>query len=238
MLTRREFLKSLQAIEKRLTEVWPDGREEHCVQGDGRHFSLPGTSRPVSLSLVERYFLFNFCYKMRCKRVLEIGTGFGLSTVWMARSLQEIDADAMIVTVDNLSEGQLGSRGQKFLKTIAKELDVSRNVRSVVGDAADLCSKESAESFDMIFVDGNHNFNNPIRDYFAGARIVKPKGSIVFHDVQSKYTVGEAIVSGIRDGWSPVVYPTSCRLGVLYRDMIAFDCAQDAYQNAKVLQLC
>ena len=83
-----DYTTGLESLEQELlTPVWPPGRNPRAPW-DGRHFALPRhLLRPISVSFIEARVLANLVALLDCRVVLEIGTGFGYSTAWLARGL-------------------------------------------------------------------------------------------------------------------------------------------------------
>ena len=81
---REHFLAGMADVEGRLDSNWPQGRRPDAVPGSGGNFSLPGFSRPVSVDRIEGRFLYNLAVQLQARVALEIGTGFGYSTLWLA----------------------------------------------------------------------------------------------------------------------------------------------------------
>ena len=80
-------------------------------------------------------------------KVVEIGTLYGYSTLWMARALQ---SDGQVISVDINEKHQ--ARAKELLK---EDLHYSK-IRFVCGNAQQtLSSLESEGPFDMVFIDAN-----------------------------------------------------------------------------------
>lgn len=79
------------------------------------------------------------------KKILEIGTHFGYSTIWIARALED---DAQIVTIERDK-----ARYEMALNNF-KEADLSDKIIAKFGDAEEILSSMQ-EKIDMVFIDAN-----------------------------------------------------------------------------------
>lgn len=132
--------------------------------------------------------LLNLLVRMnKAKRILEIGTLGGYSTIWMARALP---ADGKIVTLE------LDTHHAKVARVNIKRAGLSELVDLRMGPALDslaMLSGEGAGPFDLIFIDADKP-NNP--HYIAGAlRFSKPGTLIIVDNVIRD----GAIVDGLND---------------------------------------
>ena len=107
------------------------------------------------------------------KRILEIGTLGGYSTIWMARALA---ADGMIVTLE------LDSHHARVARSNFERAGVSERVDLRVGPALQSLAALSAENagpFDLIFIDADKP-NNP--NYLSFAMRLSRPGTVIVCD--------------------------------------------------------
>jgi predicted O-methyltransferase YrrM len=118
--------------------------------------------------------LLNLLVRMNnAKRLLEIGTLGGYSTIWMARALP---ADGRIVTLE------LDPHHAKVARDNIKRAGLSELVDLRVGPALDSLAKlsgEGAEPFDFIFIDADKP-NNP--NYLTRAMKLSRPGTVIVCD--------------------------------------------------------
>jgi predicted O-methyltransferase YrrM len=105
------------------------------------------------------------------RRVLEIGTAVGYSTLWMARALP---ADGTIITME-LEEGRAAAA-----RTNLADAGVGDRVSVMVGDAARLVTKVSGP-FDLIFQDGDKQQYESLLDPLADR--LRPGGLLVTDNI-------------------------------------------------------
>jgi predicted O-methyltransferase YrrM len=154
---------------------------------------VPATSRvgesnpPVDLpdgwlSSAEARALHNLA---QGRLVLEIGSWLGRSTVAMARVADHV------VAVDHhhgsaehrFPTGEEADTLRGFIGNLER-YDVRDKVTVCVMDAARLTSLFREDVFDLVFVDGAHDFGSALRDGLAALKLVKLRsvGLVAFHD--------------------------------------------------------
>lgn len=130
------------------------------------------------------------------KRVLEVGSYFGLSTICLAR-----DAES-VLTVDP-HDGRGTPIPQPTFETLQKNLErhnVSDKVTTFIGTLAS--DDFPGGEFDFIFIDGAHDLESVRADIAAVLPMLAPGGLLAFHDYQSSndpdvaVAVNELIAAG------------------------------------------
>jgi len=126
-----------------------------------------------NVSPCQGQFLQILIKMMRAKRVLEIGTLGGYSTVWLARALPE---EGIVLTIESVAHHAATARANLLLA------DVQDRVHLLEGDAKEVLAglvDQKTEPFDLIFNDADKP-NNPI--YLALAlRLARP-GTVMLGD--------------------------------------------------------
>jgi predicted O-methyltransferase YrrM len=123
----------------------------------------------------------------RDRLVLEIGSWLGRSTVAMAQVADHV------VAVDHhhgSAEHQDWQTGEEAdtLRGFVRNLDaygVRDKVSVCVMDAGRLSSLFRPDSFDLVFIDGAHDFGSVLRDGLTALKLVRLRsvGVIAFHDI-------------------------------------------------------
>jgi hypothetical protein len=112
------------------------------------------------------------------KRVLEIGSYFGLSTVCLARTAGEV---VSIDTHDGRGT-EIPQNTFPAFETNLRRYDVDHKVRWTVGTVDDA---HELGDFDLVFIDGGHDAESVGRDIAFALRSLAPNGLIAFHDYKS-----------------------------------------------------
>ncbi|CCA69214.1 related to caffeoyl-coa o-methyltransferase [Serendipita indica DSM 11827] len=135
----------------------------------------------IAVSEAQGKFLFLLCKSIGAKRVLEVGTLGGYSTIWMAKALP---ADGYIITHELYAE-HAAVATENF-----KQAGLSSKIRVVQGPAIDNLHKiPSSEPFDLVFIDADKTNN---ANYFREAeRLVRPGGVIIVDNVVRRGRVAD-----------------------------------------------
>lgn len=106
----------------------------------------------------------------RAKAAVEIGTGAGVSTLWLLKGLP---ADAILTSIDAEPEHQ------RLARTSLAEAGVtSGRVRLIAGRALDVLPRLSDGAYDLVLCDGPPAEG---QDYLAAAlRLLRPGGIVIF----------------------------------------------------------
>lgn len=234
-----EFLRRIRILQAQLTPIWENGRPPKIDPHEGPHWTLPGRSRPVSIGRVESYLLFNLVVHTVARKVFEIGTGFGYSSWWLAGGTAQLDGQRWLGSLDNYTEGTLGIDGFNFAKSGASRLGLADFVHYFWGNSPDIVSQSiGRQRIDLVFIDGDHLGNQPIIDYQAVVQFLHSKSIVVFHDATERYSVPRAILMAKKDGWIPIVLPTSCDMAVCIKDQTQRVLIEKSFQLARNFHLC
>ncbi len=136
------------------TIIAPDGALDEAVAAQ-RAADLPAIEvAPVTGKLI--HLLARIA---GARRVLEIGTLGGYSTIWLARALP---ADGRVVTIEAESRNAEVARGSIDRAGVGAKVDI------LVGRAADvLPTLEGEDAFDLVFIDADKESNTIYLDWAA-----------------------------------------------------------------------
>jgi predicted O-methyltransferase YrrM len=127
----------------------------------------------IQVSPPQGKFLHLLAKVQRARRILEIGTLGGYSTIWLARALP---ADGTLITME------IDRRHAEVAKSNVERAGLSAKVSVLNGDAHDLLAsleKETGEAFDMTFIDAD---KASIPFYFESAMRMSRSGSLILID--------------------------------------------------------
>lgn len=182
------------------------------------------------MSRDEAHILYNLALKFVCRgRCLEIGSHVGWSTVHLALAGIQLD----------VVEPQLSQDPRILLSVIdaLRRAGVQKNVNLVPGyspEAVDaLVEKKAVQNalnnalnaqssnnhlkWGLIFIDGNHDAEGPLKDAIVAERHADVDSLVIFHDLAFpdvargwRHFVG-------REGWSTRIYHTQQIMGIAWR---------------------
>jgi predicted O-methyltransferase YrrM len=144
-------------------------------------------------------FLAVLVRAMGARRVLEIGTSNGYSTLWLADAAQGINGS---VTTVELSAEKVALARENFARASLQD-----RIVQVEGQAADFLASSADESFDLIFLDSE-------RSAYLGwlpqiERLLRPGGLVVVDNATSHAQELAPFMQALRcaSGWSTSLVP-------------------------------
>ena len=149
-----------------------------------------GISDEAGMNPGDRRALYYLVQHLRPGRVLEIGTQAGASTVHLAAGLADAypgSAEPRLLTVDikdvNDSEGAAwrAFRLRQSPRDAMRRLGYDYLVRFQVGRSLEVL-REPGESYDLIFLDGDHRLKTVVAEIPAALRRLRPGGFLLLHD--------------------------------------------------------
>ena len=144
----------------------------------------------------DRRALYHLIAHFRPKRVLEIGTHVGASTIYIASALRRFVVDGRLTTADiidvngpNAAWSSLGMRAAPA--QFISDLGFADITTFVSKPAAEML--RTTERYDLIFLDGDHSILAVYREISAALGILDPQGLILLHDF---YPGGKPLMPG------------------------------------------
>ena len=107
------------------------------------------------------------------KRILEVGSYFGYSSIWMGRAARDIDAQ--LVCVEKSAEQV------EIIRNYIEQDQLTNNMQIIAASGVDQMQKfiDADKSFDMVFIDADKgNYSN----YLDLAAQLLPQGGLVLVD--------------------------------------------------------
>ena len=169
----------------------PTDAQLDAARATNRKAGLP----PIDVSRLQGKFLELLVRISGARRVLEIGTLGGYSTIWLARALPE---DGRIATLE------LNPKHAEVARTNWKNAGVANRIELHVGKAADSLQSlvnAGAAPFDLIFIDAD---KSSIPEYLDWAMKLSRPGTVIVTDnvVRDGKVIrtnsGDADVEGVR----------------------------------------
>lgn len=124
--------------------------------------------------------MYNFVKEHKCERTLEVGMGYGRSAthILAGTGTKHIAMDPF--------QSDYGSKGLKNIEKLGLDgslefhADYSHNVLPKLHAAG--------ETFDFIFIDGDHKFDGVFVDFYYADLMLEEGGHILFHDTWMRST--------------------------------------------------
>ncbi|EJD06021.1 O-methyltransferase family 3 protein [Fomitiporia mediterranea MF3/22] len=125
----------------------------------------------IAVSAAQGKFLNLVARSIRAKRILEVGTLGGYSTIWLTRALP---ADGKLVSLE------IDQLRAKVAQDNLDHAGLMNKVEIKVGPAADtLKALDSSEPFDLVFIDADKPNN---LTYFLEAKRLTRQGAVILVD--------------------------------------------------------
>lgn len=146
----------------------------------------------------ERRAIYQMIAWLKPRRVLEIGTHIGASTLVIAQALRtHAVPDSQLLTGDILDvndpeQGAFSKLGTISPRDGLRQLGLEAHVRFEVKPSLQLMKnlKSLNQKFDLIFLDGDHSASAVYLELSAALDLLAPNGTILLHDF---YPDGKAI---------------------------------------------
>ena len=131
-----------------------------------------------AISPPEGDFLQELIRNNDCRRTVEVGCAFGLSSLFICDALSE-KADPQHVIIDPFQKTEFENRGIRNLER------AGFTFFRLIEEPSELALPSllrSGEQFDLAFIDGCHTFDHTLLDFFYLNRLIKVGGLIVIDD--------------------------------------------------------
>lgn len=146
----------------------------------------------------DRRAIYHLIHSLKPRRVLEIGTHVGASTIHIARALRAAVPGARLTTVDIADVNHprtgawVGVGLDRAPRDMLAQLGCADLVAFVVSPSLAFMAG-TEERFDFIFLDGDHSARAVYLETAAALRLLRPGGVILLHDF---YPGGRPLYAG------------------------------------------
>lgn len=171
-----------------LKHIWRIERERRKLIRDksNRHGKNPiGTFTPVGPEVIGAFAkksttsfwkcLILYGFALRADKVLELGTGFGLSTSYLAAGCMNF-----VLSVD--ADSTCRELAWKLLKNTGLTWNAICEINKF-DKTLDWCNREKLNKFDLAYIDGDHTGPALIRYFKKLIPLMSPNGVIIVDDV-------------------------------------------------------
>lgn len=138
---------------------------------------------PVAVPPEEGECVRSWVLREGATRTIEIGLGYGISTLFVCQALCAVDGSAARhVAIDPNQSSRFADCGLQFLEDAGvRDLVEFHPEESLVALPRFLAE---GRAFDLAFVDGNHRFDGVFVDLVYLGRLVRPGGIVFLDDYQ------------------------------------------------------
>jgi len=126
----------------------------------------------IAVSTAQGKLLNLIARSISARRILEVGTLGGYSTIWLARAIPKLDGEVITCEID--------PKHAEVARENIAYAGFASNVKVLVGPAAETLAKMHPEQpFDLVFIDADKQNN---LTYFLEAKRMTKKGSVIIVD--------------------------------------------------------
>lgn len=133
--------------------------------------------------------------KYRNVKMLEVGSWFGCSTIFNAKTLKFFSPDNVLFAMDtwkgspNESQHEIANYENAFehFRAVLRWADVDEQVKPLVSNSLTGMEVLRDNCFDIVFIDAAHNYKNVCSDILNAIKLIRPGGLILGHDCECKF---------------------------------------------------
>lgn len=126
----------------------------------------------------EGKFISKIIKKYNFKKCIEVGFAHGISSIYILQN-----KDTTLISIDPFQKSDWDNEGLKFVKHLGYDKNHSLIEKKSHIALPELLIKNGEESFDFIFIDGDHKFDITLLDFYYSSLLVKKGGIIIIDDV-------------------------------------------------------
>ena len=160
----------------------PDRPQRNFEDLDWLLVSNPTNKGLLLLHFDEAACLFRLVRSKPAAQIVEIGRCHGGSAFLFAVAG---DDNSRVTSID------IAPRNDELLKITLKKYELAHKVFLLVGDSH--VGEARADSYDLVFVDGDHSYEGASKDYEHWKRTVKPGGHLAFHNAAAARSYAETM---------------------------------------------
>jgi predicted O-methyltransferase YrrM len=139
----------------------------------------------TKISPKQGMWLYDLCCKVKPQATLEIGLAYGFSMLFFLAALKK-NGHGQHTAIDPFPW-----HGMAYAK--ARQIGMPLEVVNELSERAGVDLARAGRKFDVIFIDGNHRFDNALCDFTLFAKVCNMNGYIVLDDMWMK---------SVRAAWS------------------------------------
>lgn len=133
----------------------------------------------------EGMLMYNLITKNKLTKTLEIGLATGVSAIFITQAIKDIKSKDVHIAIDPYQTEQWKDLGLKNIKKANLE-DNFTLIQEKSEYALPVLAKKKHGTFNFIFIDGFHTFDNTLIDFYYSNLLLKVGGYIVIDDILHK----------------------------------------------------
>jgi len=151
--------------------------EADSLEGaDGR---LVKIKKATKISIEQGALLYQLAKQPTVKNSLEIGFAYGFSTIYILEGLHG-KSGANHIAIDPFEAGKWSGIGIQSIKRMGAENFVWEEQYSIHALSDKI---REGKKFDLIFIDGNHRFDDILVDFYLSDQVLNPGGFLILDDM-------------------------------------------------------
>jgi predicted O-methyltransferase YrrM len=146
---------------------------------DGELHPIDGTTR---IPPEEGMLIYNLCLSAKPESTLEIGLAYGFSTIYFLAAATK-NQKGKHTAIDPLQKSHWHGIGLTLARTHAPKWEESFRFIHDRSDRAATDLLRESRKYDLIFIDGNHKFDDVLVDFYLYSQLCAIGGKIILDDM-------------------------------------------------------
>ena len=206
--------------------VWDKG----FANKGGPHRRLAGNKGPISIGEDECELFGRLIETLRPQNCFIVGNAFGFSSAFIAMVMQD-HGGRSVITLDAQTEGH-GERNAQVARALTERLRLNLLKNKKGFSPRDLPAAAEDKTYDLIFLDGNHDHPQVTHDLIGALPFAHDKSVIVLHDFWLPGVLYGARAAEAA-GFHCLLVPTSCEIVLCTRDRATFDKLRQVFPEGR-----
>jgi predicted O-methyltransferase YrrM len=174
---RRNSLDSLDSLDQPFRDALVSMYRGEPQLGDGdQMYEMENSGTKISPK--QGMWLYDLCRKVKSQATLEIGLAYGFSMLFFLAALKK-NGHGQHTAIEPFPW-----HGMAYAK--ARQVGMPLEVINELSERAGVDFARAGRKFDVIFIDGNHRFDNVLCDFTLFAKVCNMNGYIVLDDMWMK----------------------------------------------------
>lgn len=148
---------------------------------DGQRYPIDPITK---ISPSQGMWIYHFCLSTQAKTTLEIGMAYGYSTIYFLAAIAK-NQMGHHTAIDPFQRSYWNSIGLAHAQALAPGKHPESSFRLIEDRSSRVATDfaRSNDTFEIIFIDGNHRFDDVLVDFYLYAPLCAIGGHIIFDDM-------------------------------------------------------